>query len=75
MASSRSDWKNEARNVLRALIARSGVTYEQLAERLKKQGVSETVSSIKGKIHRGSFGFTFVLQVMAALDKDKLDLN
>ncbi len=75
MMSIKKTWTREARNILRSQITRSGLTYEQLAVRLEKLGVSETVSSVKGKIHRGTFSFVFVIQVMQAIDRDRIDIG
>ena len=60
---------------MKAQIKRADVTYAQLVERLGDLGVTETVSSLKGKLHRGTFSFVFVLQVMQALDRDRLSIR
>jgi hypothetical protein len=72
---SKSAWAVEASNILKGTIKRSGITYEQLAERLLRNGISETVPSIKNKLARGTFSFVFVLQVLKALDRDRLDIS
>lgn len=61
--------------VLGSAIKRSGLTYEQLVVRLAEIGVEETLASIKNKMRRGTFSFIFVLQVMRALDRDRLDIG
>lgn len=68
----KTEWAVEAKNLIKSIIARKGVTYERLVERLKEIGVEESVPGIKGKIHRGTFSFIFVLQVLRALDKTDL---
>jgi len=68
-------WAREAKLVLGSAIKRSGLTYEQLVVRLAEIGVEETLASIKNKMRRGTFSFIFVLQVMRALDRDRLDIG
>lgn len=52
-------WKNEARNILQAEIARRGISHEELASRLKGLGVVRDISTT---LFNGSFSFTFFLQ-------------
>jgi hypothetical protein len=60
---------------MKAAIKRGDLTYEQLVERLGRIGIVETVPSVKNKLARGTFSFVFVLQVMRALDRDRLGLG
>ena len=69
------DWKDEARRVIKAELARSGVTYKELAVLLAKTGVAETEKSIANKINRGAFSFSFFLQSMKALGIDTVRLE
>lgn len=71
----RNFWTDEARNILRSVLVRKGVTYEQLVERLEEIGVTETVSSVKGKLHRGSFSFVFAMQVMSVLGISQIEVG
>ncbi|RQM50962.1 hypothetical protein EHZ19_02165 [Paraburkholderia bannensis] len=64
-----ADWYQIAGNVLRAELARQGVTYRQLAAAMAQIGVSETERSIASKLSRGSFSFAFYLQAMLALGR------
>jgi hypothetical protein len=46
----------------------AGLTYVDLAERLKAHGLSgETETSIKAKLRRGTFAATFLLATLVAL--------
>lgn len=47
---------------------RAGVTYEVLADKLKKQGLEETRDSIAAKLKRGTFAATFLIGVIAAFE-------
>jgi Domain of unknown function (DUF6471) len=61
---------------LKAELKRAGVTYEELAKRLKKHGLpGETQDSIKAKLKRGTFAATFLLACLAALELDGVRLE
>jgi Domain of unknown function (DUF6471) len=61
-------WEDRARLFLKAEIKRADVTYEELAERLKAQGITENGPSIANKLARGTFAATFFLACLAALE-------
>lgn len=65
----RTEWNQEAANLLKSELARAGVRYEELVSRLASLGVKETYKGIANKINRGSFTLTFFMQCMKALDK------
>jgi hypothetical protein len=46
-----------------AILKETGVTYVDLAKRLKKRGFSETETSITNKLKRGTLSATFFLRV------------
>lgn len=47
--------RNLVKGILRAEMARRGMTYEQLAERLAEHGVNDTAVNIRNKVSRGGF--------------------
>ena len=53
---------------------RRGITYADLAERLKKIGVSETERNLNNKISRGGFSAAFLFQVMMAIEAKEIRL-
>jgi hypothetical protein len=61
-----SGWANLASRALRAALIHKGVSYADLSRRLVGGGVQESARSIEGKVHRGTFKFTFFLQVLSA---------
>lgn len=63
----RTDWEEKAKGLLRAEMARRGVTYAQLVERLEGIGVEENERNLRNKVSRGKFTAGFLLQVMVAL--------
>lgn len=65
-----------ASRFLKAELKRAGLTYADLAERLKEHGLTaETEASIKAKLRRGTFSATFLLACLAALELDGLRLE
>ncbi len=53
---------------------RAGVTYGEMAQRLKKHGLEETEASITSKLSRGTFAATFFLACLAALELEGVSL-
>ena len=62
-----TDWNTMAANILKAELKRRGITYDQLHEKLLAIGINDTTNSIKVKVSRGSFQFSFFLQCAAAI--------
>ena len=74
--------KNEAEiadrisRYLKAELKRENVTYEELADRLGKQGLKdETMHSVAAKLKRGTFPATFLIASLAALEREGLRLE
>jgi hypothetical protein len=67
-------WEDRAARYLKAELKRADVTYEELAERLKKHGQKETKASIASKLGRGSFSAVFFLTTLTALGLDSIPL-
>ena len=75
MTNTNTKWPDDSRQILKSVLARSGVTYDELVSRLAVIGVEETVQGIKGKLHRGTFSFSWVLQCCRALGIKELRLD
>lgn len=61
---------------LKAELKRANVTYEELAERLKKHGhKDETRDGIAAKLKRGTFPATFFVAALAALELPGVSLE
>ena len=71
----KDDWDRRTRYLLKGELARRGVSYEDLAIRLKKIGVNQNANNIRSKINRGTFSATFMIQVLKALGCKSLDLD
>ena len=66
----------KASRFIKAELKRAGLTYSQLAEKLKEHGLSaETEASIKAKLRRGTFAATFLLATLAALEMEGFRLE
>lgn len=69
------EWGNRASRFLKAELKRAGIGYKELAERLKKDGLEETETSIAGKLSRGAFAASFLLATMDAIGLEQLRLQ
>ncbi len=60
-------WAERAFRDLKAELKRAGVTYEDLADRMKKHGFKETKASIANKLSRGTHPTAFFLAALVAI--------
>jgi hypothetical protein len=73
-AQSEAEIAERVARFVKAELKRAGVTYDELAERLKEHGLNETRDSIAAKLRRGTFPATFLLAVMAAIELEGVSL-
>jgi hypothetical protein len=73
-AKSEAEIAERAARFLKAELKRANVTYDELAERLKEHGLSETRNSIAAKLKRGTFPATFLIAVLAAIEMEAINL-
>jgi hypothetical protein len=71
----RTDWEEKAKGLLRAEMARGGVTYAQLVEKLAVIGVDDNERNLRNKVSRGKFTAGFFLQCLIALGCSSLRLD
>lgn len=69
------DWNSGATRLLKAEIAREGLTLARLASRLQRLGLAETEASVKNKLYRGTFSMAFFMQCMQALGHRSADVS
>jgi hypothetical protein len=62
-----TQWESQAKGILRGEMARRGVSYAQLVERLDVLGVKEDERNLRNKVARGKFTAAFLLQCLASL--------
>ena len=70
----RTDLENKARNLLRAEMARYGVTYAQLVEKLAANGVNDSERNIRNKVSRGKFTAAFLIACLEAIGAREMRL-
>ena len=70
-----TDWEEKAKGLLRAEMARKGVTYAGLAERLAEIGIEDNERNLRNKVSRGKFTAGFLLQCLTALGSSHLHLD
>lgn len=75
LVKSEREWSDRAKRYLKAELKRADVTYEELAERLKKHGMTETKASITNKLARGAFTATFFLAALAEIGCEVIRLE
>ncbi len=76
LAATEDEIAERASRFIKAELKRANVTYEELAERLKKHGLpNETKNSIAAKLKRGTFAATFLLATLAALELEGMRLE
>jgi len=71
----RPDWESKARGLIRGEMARQGITYAQLVERLDAVGVKEDERNLRNKVSRGKFTAAFMLACLEALSASDLRLR
>ena len=74
IAESEKELALKASRFLKAELKRAGVTYAELAVRLKDHGLDETEASVTSKLARGTFAATFFLACLAAMELAGIDL-
>jgi hypothetical protein len=74
-AKTEQEWAERAARHLKAELKRADVTYEELAERLKKHGFAETKASIANKLARATVPAAFFLAALAAIGCDTVRLG
>ena len=74
-AKTEQEWAERAARHLKAELKRADVTYEELAERLKKHGFTETKASIANKLARATVSAHFFLATLAVIGCEAVQLE
>jgi len=74
-AQTEEEWAKRAAMHLKIELKRAEVTYEELAERLKAHGFSETKASITNKLARATMSAHFLLASLVAIGKKDIVLE
>ena len=75
LAKTEKDWAERAARHIKAELKRADLTYEDLAERLKKHGFKETKASIANKLARATMPAAFFLACLAAMELEGVALE
>lgn len=67
--------KKLASNLLKAELAKRGLKFQQLHEKLHVIGIKDSYNTMRLKINRGTFSFAFFLDCMKAIDAKHLNLT
>jgi Domain of unknown function (DUF6471) len=71
----RTDWEERAKGIIRGEMARRGITYAQLVQRLEAIGVDENERNLRNKVSRGKFTAGFMLQCLTAVGAIEISLK
>ncbi len=70
-----TDWKAQAKQIIRAELKRRDLSYADLAKRMESIGLKVNERTIANKIAMGSFSAVFFLQCMEAIGVKNLPLD
>lgn len=68
------EWEGRVKRLLKAELARKGITYAQLVGKLAEIGVMDSEPNIRNKISRGKFTAVFLIQCLEAIETKELRL-
>ena len=69
------EWEDRVKRLLKAELARKGITYAQLVGKLAAIGVMDSEPNIRNKISRGKFTAVFLIQCLEAIGASSLRLS
>ena len=75
LAKTEKDWAERAARHIKAELKRADLTYDDLAERLRKHGFKETKASIANKLARATMPAAFFLACLAAMELEGVALE
>jgi hypothetical protein len=67
--------EDKAKRALRRALADEGVSYPQLAAKLRRMGIEISDGGLENKISRGSFTAGFLFQCLGALGVKSVDIE
>ena len=74
-AKTEREWAERAARHVKVELKRADMTYEDLADKLKKHGFDESKASIANKLARATMSAHFYLASLVAMGKDELSLE
>jgi hypothetical protein len=73
-AKTEREWAERAARHVKAELKRAEMTYDDLADKMKKQGFDESKASIASKLSRATMSAHFFLAALAAMGREQLSL-
>ena len=73
--SKETEWADRAKRFLKAELKRAELTYEDLAEKMKKHGFAESKSSVASKLSRATVPAAFFLAALVAMGAETVRLE
>jgi hypothetical protein len=73
-AKSEREWAERAARHVKAELKRAELTYDDLADRMKKCGFKETKASIASKLSRATMSAHFFLAALVAMGREEVAL-
>ena len=70
-----AEWAARAAKHLKVELKKAELTYEQLADKMKAHGFSESKASIANKLARGTFATPFYLAALVAIGVQTVELE
>jgi uncharacterized protein DUF6471 len=74
-AKTEREWAEKAARHLKAELKRADLTYDELADRMKKHGFKETKASIANKLARATVPAAFFLAALVAIGAEVVRLE
>ena len=69
------EWEDKVKRMLKAELAKKGVTYAGLVGKLAEIGVMDSEPNIRNKLSRGKFTAVFLIQCLEAIGASSLRLD
>lgn len=73
-AKTEREWAERAARHIKAELKRADLTYDELADKLKKHGFRESKASIANKLARATMSAHFFLASLVAIGKEQVTL-
>ncbi len=74
-AKTEAEWAERAARHLKAELKRADMTYDDLADKLKKHGFKETKASIANKLARATLPAHFFLASLVVMGREQISLQ
>ena len=74
-AKTEREWAERAARHIKAELKKADMTYEDLAEKLKRHGFDESKASIASKLSRATMSAHFFLAALVAMGKEQVSLQ